>query len=82
MWTLCPDTPEKYDQCLEVNFPSDKTDDVALLNHVDGETTILKGTLMKELHVHLSVTVEGSMLTVRDFNSLDEIIHKIIFSLC
>ena len=64
MWTLCPETSKKYDQCLEVDFPSDRTDDVALLNYVGGEKTILKGILMKEGGVHVSVTVEGSILTV------------------
>ena len=64
MWTLCPETTEQYDQCLEVDFPSDRTDDVALLMYVGGETTILKGELMKDTNVHLSVTVEGSILTV------------------
>ena len=42
----------------------DRTDDVALLNYVGGETTILKGDLMKDVNVHLSVTVEGSILSV------------------
>ena len=64
MWTLCPETSKKYDQCLEVDFPSDRTDDIALLNYVGGEKTILKGILMKEGGVHVSVTVEGSILTV------------------
>lgn len=64
MWTLCPETSKKYDQCLEVDFPSDRTDDIALLNYVGGETTILKGILMKEGGVHVSVTVEGNILTV------------------
>ena len=64
MWTLCPTTGEQFDQCLEVDFPLDKTNDIALLNYVDGETTILRGQLMTESVVHVSVTVEQSVLTV------------------
>ena len=62
MWTLCPD--DKFDECLEVDFPKDKATDVALLNYVDGETTILRGDLREESGVHVSVTVEQSILTV------------------
>ena len=64
MWTVCPDTTEQYDQCLEVDFPSDRTDDIALLKYVDGETTILKGMLMMEQNVKVTVTVEGNILDV------------------
>ena len=38
--------------------------DIALLHYVDGETTILKGKLMTESIVHVSVTVEKAILTV------------------
>ena len=65
MWTLCPD--DKFDECLEVDFPKDKSTDVALLNYVDGETTILRGDLREESGVHVSVTVEQNILTVRIF---------------
>ena len=64
MWTLCPTTGEQFDQCLEVDFPLDKSNDIALLNYVDGETTILRGQFMTESVVHVSVTVEQSVLTV------------------
>ena len=67
MWTLCPETNEEFDQCLEVDFPKDKSSDIALLHYVDGITTILRGDLMDESTVHMSVTVEQSVLTVRDF---------------
>ena len=67
MWTLCPETNEVFDQCLEVDFPKDKSSDIALLHYVDGITTILRGDLMDESTVHMSVTVERSVLTVRDF---------------
>ena len=65
MWTLCPD--DKFDECLEVDFPKDRATDIALLNYVDGETTILRGDLREESGVHVSVTVEQSVLTVRFF---------------
>ena len=61
---MCPETTEAYDQCLEVDFPKDKATDIALLHYVDGETTILRGDLMEESTVHLSVTVEQNVLTV------------------
>jgi hypothetical protein len=61
---MCPDTTEQFDQCLEVDFPSDRTDDIALLKYVGGETTILRGRLMREQNVQISVTVEGQILTV------------------
>ena len=67
MWTLCPTTGEQFDQCLEVDFPKDKSNDIALLHYVDGETTILKGQLMTESIVHVSVTVEKAILTVTFF---------------
>ena len=67
MWTLCPETNEVFDQCLEVDFPKDKSSDIALLHYVDGETTILRGDLMDESTVHVSVTVEQSVLTVKGF---------------
>jgi hypothetical protein len=65
-WTTCPsvDGAEQPDKCLEVDFPSDRTDDIALLTYVDGISTILKGTLMTESSVSVSVTVEDSILTI------------------
>ena len=61
-WQDCPDA--KFDKCLGVVFPADDTGDLALLNYVDGETTVLKGYLESEPGSHLSVTVDGSRLTV------------------
>ena len=64
MWSLCPETSANYEKCLQVDFPSDRTDDIALLNNVDGEATILKGVLMKEPAVRVSVTIDGNILEV------------------
>ena len=64
MWSLCPETSANYEKCLQVDFPSDRTDDIALLNNVDGEATILKGVLMKEPTVRVSVTIDENILEV------------------
>ena len=64
MWSLCPETSANYDKCLQVDFPSDRTDDIALLNNVDGEATILEGVLMTEQNVRVSVTIDGSIIEV------------------
>ena len=64
MWSLCPETSANYDKCLQVDFPSDRTDDIALLNNVYGEATILKGVLMTEQNVRVSVTIDGSIIEV------------------
>ena len=64
MWSSCPEKSSNYDKCLQVDFPSDRTDDIALLNNVDGEATILKGVLMKEHTVRVSVTIDGTILEV------------------
>ena len=69
-WTDCPiDTSGdginwQYDKCLEVDFPLDQSDDTILLNYVNGETTVLKGHLKDDPDVHVSVTIEGSILEV------------------
>lgn len=52
----CP--PEAHaNQCLKVDFPSDKTDDIALLEYVDGDITILTGHLMADAKQAISVTI-------------------------
>ena len=61
----------QYDKCLEVDFPLDQSDDTALLNYVNGETTVLKGFLKNEPNATLSVTVEGDVLTVGILNLND-----------
>jgi hypothetical protein len=52
----CPDkTTAKV--CLEVDFPKDRTDDIALLEYVDGEVTVLSGHLMKDTKQSIAVTI-------------------------
>ena len=55
-WTDCPGETTA-DQCLKVDFASDKTDDVALLHYVDDEITVLSGHLMKDTTQSIAVTV-------------------------
>lgn len=62
-WTDCP-SDETADQCLKVDFPADQTDDIALLNYVDGEVTILSGFLMKDQKSAVSVTMYEDHLEV------------------
>ena len=54
--TTCP-AETTADQCLRVDFPGDKTDDVALLHYVEGETTVLSGHLMKDTEQSIAVTI-------------------------
>ena len=62
-WTDCP-SDETADQCLKVDFPADQTDDIALLNYVDGEVTILSGFLMNDQKSAVSVTMYEDHLEV------------------
>ena len=61
-WTDCGDNVA--DQCLMVVFPSDNTVDMALLNYVDGEITVLSGHLKDDEGISVAVTVEEHQLEV------------------
>ena len=61
-WTECGENVA--DQCLMVVFPADNTDDIALLNYVDGEVTVLSGHLKGDESIAISVTVEENQLEV------------------
>ena len=63
-WEGCPEDTNA-DQCLKVVYPGDKTEDIALLNYVDGETTILSGSLMNEQGTAISVTVYEDHMEVK-----------------
>ena len=65
-WIDCPEDEVKIDACLRIDFPGDKTDDIALLNKVDGEDTILSGFLKNENTKAISVTVYGDHMEVDD----------------
>ena len=65
-WIDCPVDEENIDACLRVDFPGDKTDDIALLNKVDGEDTILSGFLKNENTQAISVTVYEDHMEVDD----------------
>ena len=52
----CP-SDVSADMCLKVDFPSDKTDDTALLHYVNGEVTVFTGHLMEEETQTISVTI-------------------------
>jgi len=70
-WTNCP-ADEAADQCLKVDFPADRTDDIALLNYVDGEVTILSGFLMSARELAVSVTMYEDHLEVTMHSSHDD----------
>ena len=61
-WTDCGDNAA--DQCMMVVFPADNTVDVALLNFVDGEITVLSGHLKGDESISIAVTVEEHQLEV------------------
>lgn len=61
-WTDCGENVA--DQCLMVVFPADNTADIALLNYVDGEVTVLSGHLKDDESIAISVTVEEHQLEV------------------
>ena len=61
----CPED-SNADRCLKVVYPGDKTEDIALLNYVDGEVTILSGFLMNEQGTAISVTVYEDHMEVKD----------------
>jgi len=61
-WTDCGENVA--DQCLMVLFPADNTADIALLNYVDGEVTVLSGHLKDDESIAISVTVEEHQLEV------------------
>ena len=63
VWTECPSA--EYDKCLAVNFPHDNSHDIVLLNYVKEIQSVLEGHLQTEVESHVSVTVEGPILTVR-----------------
>ena len=65
-WIDCPEDEVNKDACLRVDFPGDKTDDIALLNKVDGEDTILSGFLKNENTKAISVTVYEDHMEVDD----------------
>ena len=65
-WIDCPTDEVNIDACLRVDFPGDKTDDIALLNKVDGENTILSGFLKDENTQAISVTVYEDHMEVDD----------------
>ena len=65
-WIDCPVDEVNIDACLRVDFPGDKTDDIALLNKVDGEDTILSGFLRNENAIAISVTVYEDHMEVDD----------------
>ena len=65
-WIDCPVDEVNIDACLRVDFPGDKTDDIALLNKVDGEDTILSGFLKNENTQAISVTVYEDHMEVDD----------------
>jgi len=61
-WTDCGDNVA--DQCMMVVFPSDNTVDMALLNYVDGEITVLSGHLKEDEGISVAVTVEEHQLEI------------------
>ena len=61
----CPED-SNTDRCLKVVYPGDKTEDIALLNYVDGEITILSGSLMNEQGTAISVTIYEDHMEVKD----------------
>ena len=65
-WIDCPVDEVNIDACLGVDFPGDKTDDIALLNKVDGEDTILSGFLKNENTQAISVTIYEDHMEVDD----------------
>ena len=65
-WIDCPEDEVNIDTCLRVDFPGDKTDDIALLNKVGGEDTILSGFLKNENTKAISVTVYEDHMEVDD----------------
>ena len=65
-WTDCGENVA--DQCLMVLFPADNTADIALLNYVDGEVTVLSGHLKDDESIAISVTVEEHRLEVNMSN--------------
>ena len=65
-WIDCPTDEVNIDACLRIDFPGDKTDDIALLNKVDGENTILSGFLKDENTQAISVTVYEDHMEVDD----------------
>ena len=71
-WTDCGDNVA--DQCLMVVFPADNMVDVALLNYVDGEITVLSGHLKDDESISVAVSVEEHQLEV-------SILANILFNL-
>jgi len=69
-WTDCP-AETTADQCLKVDFASDKTDDVALLHYVDDEITVLSGHLMKDTAQSIAVTVYKDHMEITLHSSHD-----------
>ena len=65
-WIDCPEDEVNLVACLRVDFPGDKTDDIALLNKVGGEDTILSGFLKNENTKAISVTVYEDHMEVDD----------------
>ena len=61
-WSDCGDNVA--DQCLMVVFPADNMVDVALLNYVDGEITVLSGHLKDDESISVAVSVEEHQLEV------------------
>jgi len=61
-WTDCGDNVA--DQCLMVVFPADNMVDVALLNYVDGEITVLSGHLKDDESISVAVSVEEHQLEI------------------
>ena len=71
-WTDCGDNVA--DQCMMVVFPADNMVDVALLNYVDGEITVLSGHLKDDESISVAVSVEEHQLEV-------SILANILFNL-
>ena len=61
-WTDCGDNVA--DQCMMVVFPADNMVDVALLNYVEGEITVLSGHLKDDDSISVAVSVEEHQLEV------------------
>ena len=85
-WTDCGDNVA--DQCMMVVFPADNMVDVALLNYVEGEITVLSGHLKDDDSISVAVSVEEHQLEVNilanifiSFNSLNHWLSSIFTSL-